>query len=632
MTGSQTLTIKYDTSGNQIWSQIYAPSYGGNQGGTGLSADNQGNAYVIGWANESNPSLRDLYCLKYDLIGNLSWSTVYNTPGGNTFDEVKDIFVDVYGNVYLAGQIAVSGNFDINILKYHQVPFPPTLISPFHNSLSQPTTLNLIWRKTSGTSYRVQVATDAGFSNLIVNDSTVTDTTKSVSGLNSNTTYYWRVNAKNAVGTSGYSSAWQFTTMPPVSASPNPISPPNNSANQPLSLTMVWSKPQFAATYRVQLATDAGFSNLIVNDSTITDTTKSVSGLNNNTTYYWRVNAKNAAGTSGYSSVWQFTTIPPVPASPNPLLPPDNSVNQPLSLNLVWSKPQFAVTYRLQVSTDAGFSNIIVNDSTLTDTTKNISALSNLTGYWWRVNAKNIAGTSGFSTAFKFTTIIAAPTAPVLFSPLNNQTGLLLSLNLVWLKRPTAQTYRVQLASDSLFTSIIVNDSTLTDSIKSVAGLQPLTNYWWRVNAKNIGGTSSYSTAWKFRTLGSPYQVELLSPPDSAVNQPVNITFRWAIANDQTDHAPFVKNTFFGAESIQKYWFELNLDTLGASVVIDSNLVDSFKTVNSLVNQTRYYWRVKAKNEIGWGGFSRWFRFNTIIQNPTVPLQFSPQIMQLIFR
>jgi len=45
-----------------------------------------------------------------------------------------------------------------------------------------------------------------------------------------------------------------------------------------------------------------------VNQSGITTTSYALSGLANNTTYYWRVNASNAGGTSAWSSIWNFAT------------------------------------------------------------------------------------------------------------------------------------------------------------------------------------------------------------------------------------------------------------------------------------------------------------------------------------
>ena len=176
----------------------------------------------------------------------------------------------------------------------------------------------------------------------------------------------------------------------------------------------------------------------------------------------------------------------------------------------------------------------LTRDTVLTDTNKTVSGLNNNISYYWRVKAKNQIGWGGYSVWYKFTTILAAPAPPVLVSPLNNAVGQNLSLTLAWNKSVTAANYRVQVATDSLFAGLIVNDSTLTDSTRVVSGLNPLTNYWWRVNAKNIGGTSSYSLVRKFRTLGSPTQVTLLNPPNNATGQPISINFRWTRASDQT--------------------------------------------------------------------------------------------------
>ena len=49
---------------------------------------------------------------------------------------------------------------------------------------------------------------------------------------------------------------------------------------------------------------------MVVNDSTIFDTTTLVINFIVNKYYWWRVNAKNEAGTSPYSAVWRFGTFP----------------------------------------------------------------------------------------------------------------------------------------------------------------------------------------------------------------------------------------------------------------------------------------------------------------------------------
>ena len=109
------------------------------------------------------------------------------------------------------------------------------------------------------------------------------------------------------------------------------------------------------------------------------------------------------------------------------------------------------------------------------------------------------------------------PVAPLLISPANNAIGQALNLSLVWNPVAYANTYRVQLASDTSFTNIILDDSTLTNTLKTVTNLSPLTDYYWRVNAKNISGTGPFSSIWHFKTLGSPITPVLQSPPDSSI-------------------------------------------------------------------------------------------------------------------
>jgi hypothetical protein len=58
----------------------------------------------------------------------------------------------------------------------------------------------------------------------------------------------------------------------------------------------------------VQLSTDSTFATTVVNDSTVAAVSRAVGPLGNNTRYYWRVNAKNAGGTTAYSTRRNFTT------------------------------------------------------------------------------------------------------------------------------------------------------------------------------------------------------------------------------------------------------------------------------------------------------------------------------------
>jgi hypothetical protein len=292
-------------------------------------------------------------------------------------------------------------------------------------------------------------------------------------------------------------SAGKCIQSPP--AAPVLITPVQNATSIPISTNLTWNASSSATSYRVQLSTDSTFATTVVDDSTITTTNKSVGPLANNTTYYWRVNAKNDVGTSTYSSTWRFTTIPAIPTPPVLATPTNGSSNVPISTNLTWNISSGATSYRLQLTTDSLFSNLIVNDSTLSGTIKSVGPLANSTSYFWRVNAKNSGGTSAYSAVWRFTTIIAAPSIPILSDPANNATIYSTSANLTWNASAGATSYHVQVSTNSGFTTTVLDDSTLTTTTRNF----PYTNYmvyYWRVNAKNAGGTSAYSPTWSFTT------------------------------------------------------------------------------------------------------------------------------------
>ena len=88
------------------------------------------------------------------------------------------------------------------------------------------------------------------------------------------------------------------------------LTPANGATNVPVPPTFTWAAAAQAGTYSIQIATDAGFTNIVDQASGLTGTTYTPStALNTNTLYYWRVLATNACGTSAYSEVFNFRTV-----------------------------------------------------------------------------------------------------------------------------------------------------------------------------------------------------------------------------------------------------------------------------------------------------------------------------------
>ena len=333
-----------------------------------------------------------------------------------------------------------------------------------------------------------------------------TDTTAvfvAPNGLGPSLTYTCTITtgARDLVGTSLASNyVWVFSTVAP--GTPTLVTPVDGAANQPSNPTMVWNAVSGANTYRLQISTSNSFGTTAYNDSTLTGASKQVSGLTVATTYYWRVNAKVSGGTSAYSPIWSFATLGP-PAAPVLVAPLAGAQNQPTSLTLSWLASTGANTYRLQLSTSSIFASTVFDDSTITSTSQPITGLTVGATYYWRVNAKNAAGTSAYSSR-SFSTGLVPPQPPLLASPADNDTVITTAPTLSWNPSTGAATYRLQVDTTNVFASTVFNDSTITGLSKPLSGLTNGKTYYWRVNAKNSGGTSAYSTIWQFTVAPLP--------------------------------------------------------------------------------------------------------------------------------
>lgn len=393
-------------------------------------------------------------------------------------------------------------------------PNSPTLSSPADAAIDRPTSLSLSWSAASGAiTYHVQLSTSAAFSSLVLEDSALSGTSRSVGPLSTSTTYYWRVRAKNSGGTSAWSSTRSFTTVPAASGAPNLSLPDNGEKDQSLTPDLGWSPTSGAVTYHIQISKSQAFDILVAADSTLSVTTYKAGPLVASTLYYWRVRANNSGGVSAWSGVFSFTTLPAPPGNPVPESPAKGAGNRPPNLTLKWFGAARATSYSLQVAADANLTYLVLDDSSLIDTTRALANLAPNTQHFWRVRAKNAGGVSAWSSLFDFTTLPTAPSQPSLASPASNATGLAQDLNLSWNALAGATTYYLQVSTAANFGSLVFNDSTLTNPSGHVTGLVAGTTYYWRVQAANAGGASTWSATRNFTTSNTPVQVRKTALP-----------------------------------------------------------------------------------------------------------------------
>ncbi len=279
------------------------------------------------------------------------------------------------------------------------VPSPVTLFSPSDNAKNVISNPTLKWTTSPmATGYSVQVATNSAFNPVTTNLSTIPDTQNVVLG--AGIKFFWRVAATNAGGSSPWAMD-SFTTSSIPPPGPTLTSPTDGATNIPLSTYLYWNASPGATSYRVQLCNSTAF--VFVTDTTLPNTSRAISGLFNSTTYYWRVNASNAYGTSLWSIVDSFTTIPGSPSVPVLVYPPNGSTNIPMNSTLLWNPSPGATAYGVQISQFSNFSMLF--ETAVSVPQCNFGGLLNAyTTYYWHVDAINSYGTSSWATPYSFTT------------------------------------------------------------------------------------------------------------------------------------------------------------------------------------------------------------------------------------
>jgi len=201
---------------------------------------------------------------------------------------------------------------------------------------------------------------------------------------------------------------------------------------------------------------------------------------------------------------------PQPPPVPQLKAPANYSTADSLTPKLEWYAANGATSYGLQVANDYYFSSLVINETGLTETFYLTPAgkLKPNTYYYWRVNATNENGTSNWSIYWRFKTPAGPqpPPVPQLKAPANYSTAGSLAPKLEWYAANGATSYGLQVANDYYFSSLVINETGLTETfyLTPAGKLKPNTYYYWRVNATNENGTSNWSIYWRFKTPAAP--------------------------------------------------------------------------------------------------------------------------------
>jgi uncharacterized delta-60 repeat protein len=94
-------TIKYDSDGKELWVARYNGSGNKYDYAHAIALDSSGCVYVTGYS-DNRSTRQDYATIKYDSSGNQLWAATYNGPANNN-DRASSIVVDSSDNVYVTG-------------------------------------------------------------------------------------------------------------------------------------------------------------------------------------------------------------------------------------------------------------------------------------------------------------------------------------------------------------------------------------------------------------------------------------------------------------------------------------------------------------------------------------------------
>ena len=475
---------------------------GGTAGGSGKQPDSAkwdaGTAQDLGGAT-------DLWGL----------SLAYSDVNASNFGVRSSAFGVDNPNSWLSGNITIT-------VYYDDIPAAFALTTPSNAATDQAIAGTLAWDAATGaTSYDVYLDQNNPPTTKV--SSSQAGCSYAYSGLDHNAVYYWKVVAKNATGNRNCTANFHFTTIVDVPAAFALTTPSNGATGQAATGTLAWDASTRATAYDVFLDKNNPPTTKVSADQA--GASYNYTGLDIGFTYYWKVVAKNVAGTIACNANFHFDTAPAVPGAFALTSPVDTAANQPVAGTLVWGASSSAATYDVFLDKNSPPTTKVSADQV--GLSYNYSGLDHNATYYWKVVAKNMTGNTDCTANFHFGTIVAVPGAFALSSPANAAVSQAMSGTLSWDAASDAATYDVFLDKSNPPTTKVSADQAGVTFAYGVLDAGQI--YYWKVVAKNLAGDTDCTGIFHFTTiLPSPGAFVLSTPADAAIHQAIDGTISWA--------------------------------------------------------------------------------------------------------
>lgn len=160
--------------------------------------------------------------------------------------------------------------------------------------------------------------------------------------------------------------------------------------------------------------------------------------------------------------------------------PVDDSVQDATSIEFSWEPVSWADGYSFQLSETEDMDQLILNDSVGDITSFTVNGFQNYgRPFFWQVTAYTSSGYTNTSPVYRFDNGIA--TSPILIAPAQGSSVGGTSIEFSWHPFEDATQYYFQLATDSAFSSIIIQGTVTGTQITLNGFPNDGTTYYWRI-------------------------------------------------------------------------------------------------------------------------------------------------------
>ena len=413
--------------------------------------------------------------------------------------------------------------------------------------------------------------------------------TRTITGLLPNTLYYYRAKSVDAqLNLAQYDGT--FTTNPDTTAPViSSVAWTNLTTTSP---TVTWNTNEVSDTQVEYGLTSAYGTPSSFNGAMVTSHTQGLTGLTTNTTYYYRILSRDAAGNLRTSA----GTIYIDSVAPVLTLPPTISGLTGNAATITWSvNESSAAQVDYGLTTAYGSPPTAYSGLTSPSQSRPLTGLTANTTYNYRVRSRDVAGNITVSGNYTFVTDVTAPVISAVASSAIGDTV----ATITWTTNEASDT-RVEYGPTTAYGSSTTVGALVTSHSQGLSDLLPSTQYHYRVKSMDAAGNLATSANQTLTT------TDTTAPTFSAITANVTsdsaATITWTTNESSTTQVEYGTTTAYGIPS------SINYDLL----------TSHSQGISGLASNTTYHYRVKSRDAAGNLGTSSDGTFSTGDETPPI--------------